>query len=110
MTTPVAALAAFASWSSVDLVMALWVEAVGKRQRFRAALTSMVCALCLLVGIEQIPMGLSVRGVAVGAAWILGYGVGSFVAVTLAARKAITSAEDALRRPPLAVVNGGKET
>lgn len=82
MRTLVAALVAFAAAGSVDLLMALWVVDVARHRRLRASALSMGCAVCLLLGIERV----ITNGWIVKSAWVFGYGVGTWVAVSLAMR------------------------
>lgn len=84
MKTLAAAAVAFAASTSVDLLMALWVRAVARAEAYRAAVLSMACAACLLLGIERV-IG---SGVIVTCAWVSGYGVGSWVAVKLSRKGA----------------------
>jgi hypothetical protein len=58
--------------------MALWVAAVAQRRRVFASLLSMACGSALLFGIDRIVDG----GWLVRGCWLLGYGAGTFLAVT----------------------------
>lgn len=76
MTAPVACLATFGSGAVVEGVCAKWVQAVASKQAVKSGLMSMVWAVALLTGIgEALHYGWP------AATWVLGYGVGSFLAV-----------------------------
>lgn len=74
-----AALIAFTAACVTDVLMAAWVAAVAMGERWRAAALSMAVASSLLAGLGQVR-----RSRWAGAAWVLGYGVGSWIAVTMA--------------------------
>lgn len=76
--TPVGGcLVAFSSALVVDAVMALWVRSVADGLAINAALLSMVCAVASILGLGQ-----AFRGFWQAASWVLGYGLGSWLAVT----------------------------
>jgi hypothetical protein len=75
-----AAAIAFLAACAADLLMAAWVSAVAMGERWRAGLLSMAVATCVLAGIGQT---LKCSRRAVWFAWIFGYGVGSWIAVTV---------------------------
>ena len=77
MTTPTACLVSFASAVVVDALLAQWVAAVASGQAELAAVLSMGCALAILLGFGQ-----ALKGRWPAATYVLGYGVGSWLAVT----------------------------
>lgn len=79
-----AALLAFTASTLVDLLMARWVTAVAEKRTLLAGLLSMGSACCVFAGIDQ---AFGHRHPVVVGAWILGYGVGTVLAIKLPGRK-----------------------
>lgn len=76
MTVAGRCLLTFASGAIVEGVCAKWVQAVADKRAVKAGVMSMVWAVALLAGIgEALQYGWP------GATWVLGYGVGSYLAV-----------------------------
>lgn len=76
MTVPESCLVTFASGAIVEGVCAKWVQAVAAKRAKKAAVMSMVWAVALLAGIgEALHYGWP------GVTWVLGYGLGSYLAV-----------------------------
>ena len=67
----------FASAVVVDGLLARWVAAVAAGRAELAALLSMACACAMLAGFGQ-----AIKGRWPAVTWILGYGLGSWLAVT----------------------------
>lgn len=67
---------AFFSSAVVDLLMAKWVVAVAAKHAYQASLLSMSVAVCILIGINA-----TLAKKRAAPFWVLGYGLGSFLAV-----------------------------
>lgn len=76
-----ACLVAFVSAVVFDGLLAQWVAAVAAHRAGLAAVLSMACAVTTLFGFGQ-----AMKGRWPAFWWVLGYGVGSWLAVTLAGR------------------------
>lgn len=75
---------AFISGFLVEGICTLWVSAVAKKQAAKAGLLSCFWAAALLVGLEQaLPGGVSALS------WVLGYGLGSYIAVKIDNRRVV---------------------
>lgn len=70
--------AALASGIAVELLAVLWVDRVGRRGAFSAALVSAAQATATVVGIGE-----SVQHGWAAAAFVFGYGLGSYLGVRL---------------------------
>jgi hypothetical protein len=73
-----ACLITFASGAVVEGVCAKWVQAVGAKRAVKAGLMSGVWAVALLTGLDE-----ALHKGWPAATWVLGYMVGSYLAVRL---------------------------
>ncbi len=82
MTTPVACLVTFASAAVVDGLLLWWFQVSARGQRWRAAGLSMALAMVALMG-----FGEALQGWWQSVSYVAGYGVGTWVAVTVSNRR-----------------------
>ena len=68
----------FASGTIVEGICALWVKAVADKKALKSGIMSIIWATALRIGIGE-----ALHGFWPAATWVLGYGVGSYIAVKL---------------------------